>query len=91
MFQRVMVPLRKDTTYAATDSAKGVTPTYYRKNALLVSSTKVYLTDERTTIQAKDPHNHHLRFGNSVTEGELQSVETKNKNLKQNHTLTFDS
>ena len=57
-FQQVILPVLGEATYAPTNGALETTPTFERRDAFLVSSALVSMTQGKTMPQNTNPHNH---------------------------------
>ena len=57
-FQQVMIPVRIEITYGPTNGAVKAPPAFERRDALLVSTALVTLTEGKTKLQINKPHSH---------------------------------
>ena len=66
-FQQVMVPVRGEATYALTNSPVEATPSFERRDALLLSPALVNLTERETMLQITNPHSPTYEIDNCVS------------------------
>ena len=66
-FQKVMLPVQGEVTYAPPNGAVEATLAFERRNALLVSVALVTLTEVKTLLQITNPHKQTYKLKNRVT------------------------
>ena len=82
-FQQKIVFVKSKAAYAPTNSAVEATAAFDKKDALLVSLPLFTLTERKTRILIKNPHNHSYKVGGCLTVANFSQGEDSASNSKQ--------
>ena len=81
-FQQKILSVKSEAAYAPTNSAVQATPAFDKKDALLVSLPLFTLTEGKTRILVKNPHNHSYKVEGCLTVANFSQGEDSASNSK---------